>query len=72
MKVRLEKAFKIGIDRHGVVELGQGEFGGNWVEEQEDDVEAKKEVRKHASKPSLGGWGTRLKSGVFGGSGQGY
>lgn len=69
MKVRLEKAFKIGTDRHGVVELGQGEFGGNWVEGQEDGVEAKKEVRKHTSKASFGGWGTRLKSGVFGGGG---
>jgi len=72
MKVRLEKAFKIGTDRHGVVELGQGGFGGNWAEAQEDGVAVKKEVRKHASKPSLGGWGTRLKSGVFGGSGQGH
>jgi len=72
MKVRLEKAFKLGMDRHGVVELGQGEFGGNWVEGQEDSVEPKKELRKHASKASLGGWGTRLKSGVFGGSGQGH
>ena len=72
MKVRLEKAFKMGTDRHGVVELGQGELGGNWVKGHEDGVETKKEVRKHASKPSFGGWGTRLKSGVFGGNGQGH
>ncbi|KAF8415433.1 hypothetical protein EV426DRAFT_704916 [Tirmania nivea] len=72
MKVRLEKAFKIGTDRHGIVELGQGEFGGNFAEGLEDNAGVKKEGRKHASKPSFGGWGTRLKSGVFGAGGQGH
>lgn len=106
MKTRLEKALRLGSisisGGGGVMELGMGEYGGNWVDEEERErerereresqrekerevakekerrererevvKEREREVKRHTSKPSLGGGWGRLKSGVFGGGGGG-
>ena len=79
IKERFEKAFKIG-GGHGVVELGQGGYGGGYPAnthatvgnghgggaQGDPEAERERQAKRHASKPGLGAsWG-KFRSGVFG------